>query len=334
MEVDPPASDSGYESVERDAREIPGVTEKHQDFVFHANMAFVTYTRSRVEDPEEFHRYLRESLAPSLPRVNRRTGQAGTVQVYGCKELHEDGTPHYHVMLKFEPRVHWRNAREKFRVWIDVKDGREVDTTSINIHKKPENETPAYFLQCVQAYIAKGGDVFGEWIGPKTTTASEKDKYLEQTVETESREEAETLLKTHFKSWWWRQKNFDVARLGRPTCLVIVGRPRSGKTEWALSFGRPAHMTGEWNMDELMKPDITHVVLNDIKLRAFPYKRDLAGCQEYITATGKYREQRTIRMGIPVIWTCNEDNDVTKDKDIGATEPKVRAWRPRSTIFN
>ncbi|KAM4060296.1 geminivirus rep catalytic domain-containing protein [Hirsutella rhossiliensis] len=258
MEVDPPASDSGYESVERDAREIPGVTEKHQDFVFHANMAFVTYTRSRVEDPEEFHRYLRESLAPSLPR--------------------------------FEPRVHWRNAREKFRVWIDVKDGREVDTTSINIHKKPENETPAYFLQCVQAYIAKGGDVFGEWIGPKTTTASEKDKYLEQAVETESREEAETLLKTHFKSWW---------------------------TEWALSFGRPAHMTGEWNMDELMKPDITHVVLNDIKLRAFPYKRDLAGCQEYITATGKYREQRTIRMGIPVIWTCNEDNDVTKDKDIG-----------------
>ncbi|KAM4060294.1 geminivirus rep protein central domain-containing protein [Hirsutella rhossiliensis] len=259
-------------------------------------------------------------------------------------------------MLKFEPRVHWRNAREKFRVWIDVKDGREVDTTSINIHKKPENETPAYFLQCVQAYIAKGGDVFGEWIGPKTTTASEKDKYLEQAVETESREEAETLLKTHFKSWWvrnhancqaflrtkkgpsakphapsfpplpwkvprrllqWRQKNFDVARLGRPTCLVIVGRPRSGKTEWALSFGRPAHMTGEWNMDELMKPDITHVVLNDIKLRAFPYKRDLAGCQEYITATGKYREQRTIRMGIPVIWTCNEDNDVTKDKDIG-----------------
>ncbi|XP_044724212.1 geminivirus rep protein central domain-containing protein [Hirsutella rhossiliensis] len=223
-------------------------------------------------------------------------------------------------MLKFEPRVHWRNAREKFRVWIDVKDGREVDTTSINIHKKPENETPAYFLQCVQAYIAKGGDVFGEWIGPKTTTASEKDKYLEQAVETESREEAETLLKTHFKSWWvrnhancqaflrtkkgpsakphapsfpplpwkvprrllqWRQKNFDVARLGRPTCLVIVGRPRSGKTEWALSFGRPAHMTG------------------------------------YITATGKYREQRTIRMGIPVIWTCNEDNDVTKDKDIG-----------------
>ncbi|KAM4060276.1 hypothetical protein HRG_014216 [Hirsutella rhossiliensis] len=201
MEVDPPASDSGYESVERDAREIPGVTEKHQDFVFHANMAFVTYTRSRVEDPEEFHRYLRESLAPSLPR--------------------------------FEPRVHWRNAREKFRVWIDVKDGREVDTTSINIHKKPENETPAYFLQ---------------------RRRRRKDKYLEQAVETESREEAETLLKTHFKSWW---------------------------TEWALSFGRPAHMT------------------------------------EYITATGKYREQRTIRMGIPVIWTCNEDNDVTKDKDIG-----------------
>ncbi|KAM4060295.1 hypothetical protein HRG_014223 [Hirsutella rhossiliensis] len=58
MEVDPPASDSGYESVERMLARSP-VTEKHQDFVFHANMAFVTYTRSRVEDPEEFHRYLR-----------------------------------------------------------------------------------------------------------------------------------------------------------------------------------------------------------------------------------------------------------------------------------
>ncbi|GAO17198.1 uncharacterized protein UV8b_05458 [Ustilaginoidea virens] len=73
-----------------------------------------------------------------------------------------------------------------------------------------------------------------------------------------------------------------------------------------------------------------HLVLNDVDVKGFPNKRDLAGCQKLITVTGKYRAESTIPWGKPVIWTCNEENSVLRDKrlakyfvDSGATVVKL-----------
>ena len=352
----PPRYDSGYESVEREVSEPPGVLDERGEFVFHGSMAFVTYSRSRVEDPEDFHRYLRESMEPHLPRVGGLEGDKGTVEVFGSKELHEDGVPHYHVMLRFEPRVHWRKARQNFSVWIDVDGNREVDTCSIFIRKKPEREPAETFLKSVQSYIAKEGNVFGTWIGPRETAARRKEKYYDQLIAAETRQEAELIYKEHFKREWclhnnnvdaflrtkksapaekhqpdfevlpwrvpakmkqWRERSFGPGRRGRPVPLVIIGESRCGKTEWAMSWGRPAKMSTSWNVDELTKPGITHVVLNDIDTKKFPNKRDLAGCQRYMTVTGKWRPEQTIELGVPVIWTCNQDNSVMHDEELG-----------------
>jgi hypothetical protein len=35
----------------------------------------------------------------------------------------------------------------------------------------------------------------------------------------------------------WKEENIDCRRGGRPQSLLIVGVPRSGKTNWAKSFG-------------------------------------------------------------------------------------------------
>ena len=361
-----PWSDSGSQREDTPADSIPGVLEENEMFEFRGAYAFVTYTHSQVTDPQEFHRLLRASLEAHLPLV-------GQLKLFGSKELHEDGTPHYHVVLRFSPRVHWRGAREKFTVWLDKDGDRVPDTRSIFIRKKPEREPPASFLNSVQSYVvkeAKEPDTFGEWIEPITSAQAERVEMYRKIIKTPSRAEAKALFEQHFPreclfnrgsvdavlrgkvsepvrvhepkfvvSTWkarpqmskWQKRNFPVRSGGRPTCLVIVGPSRCGKTEWAMSFGRPASMTGGWNVDELTRPDATHLVLNDIVLKDFPNKRDLAVCQESITATGKWREQKTLPFGLPVIWTCTRDNSLEKDKQFwaymkesGATIVKIR----------
>src|SRR5687767_2722939 len=351
-DVSSAASDSGYETSVQD-REVPGELRDEGEFVFQAQLAFVTYSRSRFDDKEEFSKALRESLEPHLPYVG--AGKRSTLEIFGSKELHEDGTPHYHAVMRFGKKPHWRKARKNFAVWIDVDGERVVDTHSIYIRTKKPREPEARFLQDVQSYVAKGGDVFGQWIGPTVTPVAEKKKFLRELVETESRAEAEALIKMHFPEKWawgqinvqallktkvrpaplpyvpdfevlpwrlptqvkkWCRDNFPVRGGGRPVSLVIIGPPRCGKTCWARSFGTPAVMDGRWDVDQLLQSDVTHVVLNDIVLTDFPNKRELAGCQASITVTGKYRGEKSIPWGKPAIWTCNEDNSVMSHRGL------------------
>lgn len=347
--------DSGYETSKRGSCEPPGKLVEPGKFVFQSEVAFVTYSRSRVEDKEEFHRCLRDSLEPHLPWVS--ASEKASLELFGSKELHEDGTPHYHVVVRFSKRVHWRQARKNFSMWIDVDGERVVDTHSIYIRtREKRRESEAKWLDSVQSYVAKGGDVFGHWIGPKQNSAAEQLKILRLILETPSREVADSLMKEHFpaKCVWnqlnvqavlrtkagpppapyvpdfdvmpwkvparmlqWRERNFPVRGGGRPVALVIIGPPRCGKSVWARSFGTPAVMDGRWDMDQLTQDGITHVVLNDIELKGFPNKRELAGCQVSMTCTGKYRAEKSITWGKPSIWTCNKENSVLKDKHLG-----------------
>ena len=136
--------------------------KRNDEFVFYDNVVFVTYTRSRIDDKGEFHHRLVESLERSLAR-DWATHNV-SVEIFGSKELHEDGTPHYHVALRFSRKVYWRKARTKLSVWVIVNGRREIDTLCINIKRKKTGESDAKFLGCVQTYIAKEGDVFGKWI--------------------------------------------------------------------------------------------------------------------------------------------------------------------------
>lgn len=127
--------------------------------LYNAGLVFVTYTRSRIDDKEEFHQRLSDSLERSLARV-RATNNV-SVEMFGSKELHAGGTPRYHVVLRFSRKIYWPQARRELSVWTFVNGHREIDTESIYIKKKKTEESDANFLRRVQTYIAKKGDVFG-----------------------------------------------------------------------------------------------------------------------------------------------------------------------------
>ncbi|RTE67992.1 hypothetical protein BHE90_017631 [Fusarium euwallaceae] len=330
---------------------------------------FVTYSRSQIEDPEDFHRGLVKALSSHLPK-DKATGGSGTMQVFGCKELHEDGCPHYHVVIYFEPSVDWKDCRSYFYVTRNESDAEVVDTTAV--HVKPRRRSDRTFLEKTQEYCEKGGVVFGERIDVEKGSRSRKAVWR-NAVDASTAEEAETIIRrdapkeyvvhhssiqsflhsfhrhrparAHVHSFrvgkWnatgkmqkWRSANFPLKAGGRPTCLLLVGPAHCGKTEWSMSWGTPARLEGGWDLQELMRPGISHIVLNDIrwKSKEWEYLRQIVGCQEVATLSGKYMRQRTVRLGKPVIWTCNEDLSPLEDKELmkylkqcGATIVKLR----------
>lgn len=107
----------------------------------------------------------------------------------------------------------------------------------------------------------------------------------------------------------WKEKYFAPDWKGRPKVLLLRGPSRAGKTAWAESLGNnPMVLGGRFSYDEII-PNATHVVLNDIQWDKFDYWREFLGCQKDFVITGKYRVEKRVRLGVPVVVTCNKDND-------------------------
>lgn len=119
-------------------------------------VCFVTWNHSQVEDHNEFYRLLRAHL-PS-----------GT-ELFGGQERHADGSPHYHVVIRFSHAIHWKDARKE--LMLELETG-EIDTQSIRIERANRNpklgpvETDDEFLERTQAYSSKDRNqiLFGDWI--------------------------------------------------------------------------------------------------------------------------------------------------------------------------
>ena len=139
-------------------------------FDFYGSRMFVTYSKSSFTEDriEEFHQRLKLRMPANT-------------EIYGCFELHEDGSPHYHVLISFSKRTHWNDARKKLRIGTD-------DTAAIRIVKPRKNQMPVHFIDGVQGYIEKtlpdGSDKPLSWIfGTKqrleTSQAKAKRKWAE-----------------------------------------------------------------------------------------------------------------------------------------------------------
>lgn len=122
----------------------------------------------------------------------------------------------------------------------------------------------------------------------------------------------------------WKSDCMDNPGGKHPHVLVIVGPPRCGKTEWAMSFGRPIEMGPRWNLDVLLKKDYTHLVLNDIH-KTFLYLREMASGQILKKVNGKYKRGRIVNFDKPVIFTFDQDNEVWNDKKFRGYLLKSRA---------
>src|ERR1700742_3125559 len=106
---------------------------------------FVTWSRSKIEDHQRFASMLRDRLPEET-------------KVYGSKELHVDGSPHYHAVVLLSDGVTLMDARETLTF--------PGDTDGIRIEKQEPPQSLDEFLEKTQAYVAKDDNpcIFGEYI--------------------------------------------------------------------------------------------------------------------------------------------------------------------------
>jgi hypothetical protein len=124
-----------------------------RSFVLRTTVCFVTWSKSRIYDHEFFY----QAMVKRMPK---------DTEMFGSRELHASGRPHYHAVIRFPHRVHWTDARKNFM--IDAEDGL-VDTTAIRIEVPNYSENVEDFLERTQAYCAKDENewLFGERFGAK-----------------------------------------------------------------------------------------------------------------------------------------------------------------------
>lgn len=91
----------------------------------------------------------------------------------------------------------------------------------------------------------------------------------------------------------------------RPRSLILVGKSRLGKTEWARSLGVHWYMGGMFNLDCFWE-DATYGIFDDIPVEFFKaqYKQFLGGQLEFVS-TDKYRKKVALKWGKPCIFLCN-----------------------------
>ena len=313
---------------------------------FNGKHIYVTWSKSTIDSKEEFH----EKLVTMMP--------AG-VRMFGGRELHQDGTPHYHVVFSFAEKVHWADAAKRFTI--------EGDTKAIRFEKLRPGQRLSDFLESTMAYCAKNNDTFGERLCLEGAVAEQRKRKWQEVIDEPDPGRAWSMVREFepraymvnylalekaismtkrvkplvaervrpkgkfrvplmLSSWMDKyvvQRNWT----GRPRSLVIVGDPMVGKSAFAESQGNPIVMNSGWCMNSIFT-GATHIVVNDVKPSMFGYAgkshwRDVLGGQERFNCRDFQQETRTVEWGLPCIWTCNFDNDPRKDRAVADYMAKV-----------
>jgi hypothetical protein len=316
-------------------------------FKFNGRYLYLTYSKSNIGNKEDFE----ARLMVVLPERSK---------VYGCKELHKDGTPHYHCLVRFGERQNWPDARK--RLAVDA-------VNALRIIQPRKGQRMKQFLANVQRYIEKHGDLFGERLHVGGAASEERLMKWQEVVDEPDPVKGFQLLRAldpraivvnnlavaqffngkrkrdvsdvgercDYSEPWsvpklfhlWKERFIDNPFKGRPKSLVIVGDPDTGKTAWGTSFGRPIVMNSRWDMSAIFD-GATHIVVSDVRPFNFGfggtnYWRETIGGQNSFRARDFQKATRLIEAGWPCIWTSNWDNDPRKDRAV-AQYMKTMSW--------
>nr|AMB61296.2 REP [Pepper huasteco yellow vein virus] len=256
-----------------------------------------------------------------------------------CKESHEDGQPHLHVLIQFEGKYQCTNNR-----FFDLVSS----TRSAHFHP---NIQGAKSSSDVKAYIDKDGDTveWGEFqIDGRSARGGQQsanDTYA-KALNSASAEEALQIIKEeqpqHFflqfhnivanrifhtppEPWvppfqlssfnnvpeimtqWVSENVCDAAaRPMRPLSLVVEGPSRTGKTLWARSLGPHNYICGHMDLSpKIYSNNAWYNVIDDIPPHYVKHFKEFMGAQRDWQSNCKYGKPIQIKGGIPTIFLCN-----------------------------
>nr|QBL07691.1 AC1 protein [Tomato leaf curl New Delhi virus] len=287
-----------------------------------------------------------------------------------CRELHEDGSPHIHVLVQFEGKFQCKNNR-----FFDLV------SPSRAAHFHP-NIQGAKSASDVKAYIDKDGDVL-EWgvfqIDGRSARGGQQtanDAYA-QAINTGNKTDALKVLKELAPKDYVLQfhnlinnldrifqtrsevyvspfstSSFDrvpadlvdwakcnvvcsAARPLRPISIVIEGDSRTGKTMWARSLGPHNYLCGHLDLSpKVYSNDAWYNVIDDVDPHYLKHFKEFMGAQRDWQSNTKYGKPVMIKGGIPTIFLCNEGpNSSYKEYLDEEKNAALKQWAIKNAVF-
>nr|ALI16122.1 C1 Protein [Tomato yellow leaf curl virus] len=258
-----------------------------------------------------------------------------------CREFHENGEPHLHVLIQFEGKYQCKNQR-----FFDLSS----PTRSAHFHP---NIQAAKSSTDVKTYVEKDGDFidFGvfqiDGRSARGGQQSANDAYAEA-LNSGSKSEALNILKEkapkdyilqfhnlnsnldkifqeppapyispflsssfnqvpeELEVWVSENVMSSAARPWRPNSIVIEGDSRTGKTMWARSLGPHNYLCGHLDLSpKVYSNDALYNVIDDVDPHYLKHFKEFMGAQRDWQSNTKYGKPIQIKGGIPTIFLCN-----------------------------
>nr|AFB83432.1 replication associated protein [Cotton leaf curl Burewala virus] len=287
-----------------------------------------------------------------------------------CRELHEDGSPHLHVLIQFEGKFVCTNNR-----FFDLVS----PTRSAHFHP---NIQGAKSSSDVKAYIDKDGDTL-EWgefqIDGRSARGGQQtanDAYA-AALYAGSKSEAlrvirelapkgcilqfhnlNAILRRIFRSppapnispfspssfdqvperteVWAIDNVVDVAeRPLRPRSIEIEGDSRPGKTMWARSLGPYSYLCGHLDLSpKVYSNDAWYNVIDDVDPHFLKHFKEFMGAQRDWQSNTKYGKPVQIKGGIPTIFLCNPGPNSSYNEFLNEEKiTSLKNWALKNAIF-
>nr|QHA25109.1 replication-associated protein [Tomato dwarf leaf virus] len=312
----------------------------------------------------------KEEALSQLQKINTPTNKK---YIKICRELHENGEPHLHVLIQFEGKFVCTNQR-----LFDMVS----PTRSTHFHP---NIQGAKSSSDVKSYIDKDGDTL-EWgqfqidgrsarggcqsandaaaealNAPSKETAMQiireklPEKYLFQFHNLNSnldrifskapdpwvppfRLSSFTNVPDEMQEWADAYFGMDsAARPERPISIIIEGDSRTGKTMWARALGPHNYLSGHLDFNsKVYSNNVQYNVIDDVSPHYLKMKhwKELIGAQRDWQSNCKYGKPVQIKGGIPSIVLCNPGEGASYKDFLDKQEnASLKAWTLHNAKF-
>nr|AGT59220.1 AC1 protein [Tomato yellow leaf curl virus] len=258
-----------------------------------------------------------------------------------CRELHENGEPHLHVLIRFEGKYQCKNQR-----FFDlVSPNRSAhfhpniqaakSSTDVKTYVEKDGDFIDFGVFQIDGRSARGGqqsanDAYAEALnsGSKSVAlnilkekapkdyilqfhnlSSNLDRIFSPPLEVY----VSPFLSSSFnqvpdelEEWVAENVVSSAARPWRPISIVIEGDSRTGKTMWARSLGPHNYLCGHLDLSpKVYSNDAWYNVIDDVDPHYLKHFKEFMGAQRDWQSNTKYGKPIQIKGGIPTIFLCN-----------------------------
>uniref|UniRef100_J7HBF6 Replication-associated protein n=1 Tax=Sida golden mosaic Buckup virus-[Jamaica:St. Elizabeth:2004] TaxID=929769 RepID=J7HBF6_9GEMI len=331
--------------------------------------------RFKVSAKNYFLTYPQCSLTKeeALSQLQNLTTPVNKKFIKVCRELHENGEPHLHVLIQFEGKYQCTNNR-----FFDMVS----PTRSVHFHP---NIQGAKSSSDVKSYVEKDGDTI-EWgqfqIDGRSARGGQQsanDSYA-KALNAGSAEAALQIIREeqpqHFflqnhnlvanatrifqkapEPWVppfqlssftnvpdemqeWADGYFgggSAARPDRPVSIIVEGDSRTGKTMWARALGPHNYLSGHLDFNSrVFSNEVEYNVIDDVAPQYLKLKhwKELLGAQKDWQSNCKYGKPVQIKGGIPSIVLCNPGEGASYKDFLDKEENTgLKNWTLKNALF-